>query len=83
MVTGVGEALRVKDAVKTALDWVAKKASRRHVDYILIFDDLERVEEGALGEIMGLVNSLITTHKRVNNHRIGTLFFLPKGTPSM
>jgi len=64
VVTGVGEALRVKDAVKTALDWVAKKASRRHVDYILIFDDLERVEEGALGEIMGLVNSLITTHKR-------------------
>lgn len=63
-VTGVGEAFRVKDTVKGALDWIAKKASRRHVDYILIFDDLERVEEGALGEIMGLVNSLITTHKR-------------------
>ncbi|WP_392709637.1 P-loop NTPase fold protein [Rhizobium ruizarguesonis] len=63
-VTGVGEAFKVKDAVNTTLDWIAKKASRRHVDYILIFDDLERVEEGALGEIMGLVNSFITTHKR-------------------
>ncbi|TAY31730.1 hypothetical protein ELH93_03405 [Rhizobium leguminosarum] len=63
-VTGVGEAFKVKGAVNTTLDWIAKKASRRHVDYILIFDDLERVEEGALGEIMGLVNSFITTHKR-------------------
>ncbi len=63
-VTGVGEVFRVKDAVIATLDWIAKKASRRHVDYIMIFDDLERVEEGAIGEIMGLVNSLITTHNR-------------------
>lgn len=63
-VTGAGELLKVKDAVKTTLDWVAKRAARRHYDYILVFDDLERVEEGALGEIMGLVNSFITTHKR-------------------
>ncbi|MFB8343288.1 P-loop NTPase fold protein [Brucella cytisi] len=63
-VKGVGEALRVKEFVTTTLDWIAKKASRRHVEYILVFDDLERVEEGSLGEIMGLVNSLITTHKR-------------------
>ncbi|MGO7586929.1 P-loop NTPase fold protein [Rhizobium ruizarguesonis] len=64
VITGILEALKVKDATKTTLDGIEKRAARRHVDYILVFDDLERVEEGSLGEIMGLVNSLITTGER-------------------
>lgn len=64
IITGVMEALKVRDATKTTLAGIEKRAARRHVDYILVFDDLERVEKGALGEIMGLVNSLITTGNR-------------------
>lgn len=63
-ISGVMEFLKVKDATKTTLDAIEKSAARRHVDYILVFDDLERVEKGAFGEIMGLVNSLITAGKR-------------------
>lgn len=62
--SGVMESLKIKDATKTTFDAIEKRAARRHVDYILVFDDLERVEKGALGEIMGLVNSLITMGER-------------------
>ncbi|WP_243256211.1 P-loop NTPase fold protein [Rhizobium skierniewicense] len=64
LITGVFEALKVKDATKTALDGIEKRAARRHVEFILVFDDLERIEKGCLGEIMGLVNALITTGER-------------------
>lgn len=64
VITGIFEAFKVKDATKATLEGIEKRAARRHVDYILVFDDLERVEKGAFGEIMGLVNSLITTEKR-------------------
>lgn len=64
-ISGVLEFFKVKDATKTTFDAIEKRAARRHVDYILVFDDLERVEQGALGEIMGLVNSLITTGRLV------------------
>lgn len=63
-VSGLGEVFKVKDAVNTTLDWIGKKAARRHTDYILVFDDLERAQASVIGEIMGLVNSLITTNKR-------------------
>lgn len=64
IVSGGLEFLKIKDATKTTFDAIEKRAARRHVDYILVFDDLERVEAGALGEIMGLVNSLITMGQR-------------------
>jgi hypothetical protein len=64
IVSGGLEFLKIKDAKQTAFDAIEKRAARRHVDYILVFDDLERVETGALGEIMGLVNSLITMGQR-------------------
>lgn len=63
-VTAVGEFFQIKDAVSRFLGWTRRMAGRRHHDYILVFDDLERAEVGSLSEIMGLVNSLITTHKR-------------------
>jgi hypothetical protein len=65
IISGALEFLKVKDATKTTFDAIEKRAARRHVEYILVFDDLERVEKGALGEIMGLVNSLITMGRRV------------------
>lgn len=64
LISGVLESLKIKDATKTTFDAIEKRAARRHVDYILVFDDLERVEKGAFGEIMGLVNSLVTTGER-------------------
>ncbi|WP_428032801.1 P-loop NTPase fold protein [Ancylobacter sp.] len=64
IISGTLELFKIKDATKTSFDAIAKRAASRHVDYILVFDDLERVEEGAFGEIMGIVNSLITTDNR-------------------
>ena len=64
IISGALEFVKIKDATKTSLDAIEKRAARRHIDYILVFDDLERVEKGAFGEIMGFVNSLITTKER-------------------
>jgi hypothetical protein len=36
----------------------------RFTSFVFVFDDLERVEPNALGEVMGLVNSLISEHGR-------------------
>lgn len=64
IVSGALEFFKIKDATKTTFDAIEKRAAGRHVDFILVFDDLERVEKGALGEVMGLVNSLITMGER-------------------
>jgi hypothetical protein len=62
--SGILEFFKIKVTTKTTFDAIEKRAARRHFDYIFVFDDLERVERGALGEIMGLVNSLITVEER-------------------
>jgi hypothetical protein len=49
LVTGILEALKIKDATKTRLDGIGKRVAQRHVDYILVFDDLERVGRIARG----------------------------------
>ncbi len=64
IVLGIGEILRVKDATKGAVEKFGKKAIKRLNDFIFVFDDLERVEKQAFGEVMGLVNSLIAGHGR-------------------
>ncbi|QRM44618.1 P-loop NTPase fold protein [Rhizobium sp. BG4] len=61
---GIGEFLRVKDATKSAVEKIGKKAIKRLNDFVFVFDDLERVEKEAFGEVMGLVNSLIAEHGR-------------------
>ncbi|MGV0758848.1 P-loop NTPase fold protein [Tistrella mobilis] len=63
-VLGVGEFFRVKDATKGAIDRLGKKAIKRLNEFVFVFDDLERIEKQAFGEIMGLINSLITEHER-------------------
>ncbi|MBY5551301.1 hypothetical protein HFO61_31685 [Rhizobium leguminosarum] len=61
---GIGEFLRVKDATKGAVEKLGKKAIKRLNDFVFVFDDLERVEKQAFGEVMGLVNSLVADHGR-------------------
>ncbi|MEN2976204.1 P-loop NTPase fold protein [Tistrella bauzanensis] len=61
---GIGEFFRVKDATKGIVDKLGKKAIKRLNDFVFVFDDLERVEKQAFGEVMGLVNSLIADHGR-------------------
>ncbi|MBY3171875.1 P-loop NTPase fold protein [Rhizobium laguerreae] len=61
---GVGEFFRVKDATKGAMDKLGKKAIKRLNDFVFVFDDLERMEKTAFGEVMGLVNSLVAEHGR-------------------
>jgi hypothetical protein len=61
---GIGEFLRLKDTTKGTLDKLGKKAIKRLNDFVFVFDDLERVEKQAFGEVMGLVNSLIADHGR-------------------
>ena len=51
---GIGEFFRVKDTAKTAVEKIAKKATKRLQDFVFVFDDLERVEPKAFGEVMGL-----------------------------
>ncbi|RWF44697.1 MAG: hypothetical protein EOS65_01515 [Mesorhizobium sp.] len=61
---GIGEFLRVKDATKGVIDRLGKKAVKRLNEYVFVFDDLERVEKAAFGEVMGLVNTLVAEHRR-------------------
>lgn len=61
---GIGEFFQVKETAKGALDKLGKKAIRRLNDFVFVFDDLERVENDAFGEIMGLINSLVAEHGR-------------------
>jgi|GEM_PF-3584004 len=61
---GIGEFFRVKDAAKGTVDKLGKKAIRRLSEYVFVFDDLERVEKHAFGEVMGLINSFIAEHGR-------------------
>ncbi|PDS74602.1 P-loop NTPase fold protein [Rhizobium sp. L43] len=61
---GIGEIFRVKDATKTALEKFGENAIKRLRDYVFVFDDLERVERQAFGEVMGLVNSFVAEHGR-------------------
>ncbi|MDO5895664.1 P-loop NTPase fold protein [Agrobacterium sp. Azo12] len=61
---GIGEFFRVKDAAKGTVDKLGKKAIRRLSDYVFVFDDLERIEKQAFGEVMGLINSFIAEHGR-------------------
>lgn len=65
IIRGFSEFFQVKDAAQESLGGIGKRAARRHVGYILVFDDLERVEKGALTEIMSYINSLITKDRRV------------------
>lgn len=62
--TGLMEICKIRDARKKLFNAIRKSAARRHMDYIFVFDDLERVEAGALGEVMGFVNSLISQGRR-------------------
>lgn len=61
---GIGELLRVKDATKAAVGKLSENAIKRLSEYVFVFDDLERVEKQAFGEVMGLVNSLVAEHGR-------------------
>lgn len=61
---GIGEFFRVKDTTKGVVDRLGKKAIKRLNEYVFVFDDLERVEKAAFGEVMGLVNALIAEHGR-------------------
>ncbi|MCV0396041.1 MAG: KAP family NTPase [Rhizobiaceae bacterium] len=61
---GIGEILRVKDTAKTVVEKFGENAIRRLSEYIFVFDDLERVEKDAFGEVMGLVNSFVAEHGR-------------------
>lgn len=61
---GIGEILRVKDTARTVVEQFGEKAIRRLSEYIFVFDDLERVEKDAFGEVMGLVNSFVSEHGR-------------------
>jgi hypothetical protein len=61
---GIGEFLRVKDTTKGVVDRLGKKAIKRLNEYVFVFDDLERVEKAAFGEVMGLVNALVAEHGR-------------------
>ncbi|WP_292702927.1 P-loop NTPase fold protein [Mesorhizobium sp.] len=60
----VGGLFRMADAAKEGRDKVAKKAIERLNDCIFVFDDLERAEREAMGEIMGLVNALVEERER-------------------
>lgn len=61
---GIGEFFRVKDATKGAVDKFGKKAMKRLNDFVFVFDDVERVEKQAFGEVMGFINSLVAEHSR-------------------
>jgi hypothetical protein len=61
---GIGEFFRVKETTKGVVDKLGKKAIKRLNEYVFVFDDLERVEPSAFGEVMGLINSLVTEHGR-------------------
>ncbi|PYE96614.1 KAP-like P-loop domain-containing protein [Rhizobium sp. PP-F2F-G38] len=61
---GIGEFFRVKDTAKTAVEKIAKKATKRLQDFIFVFDDLERVEPNAFGEVMGLITSFVAQYER-------------------
>lgn len=60
----LAEAFRMKDITKTVLDAVGERAIRRLQEFVFVFDDLERIEEQAFGEIMGLINSFVEEHDR-------------------
>lgn len=60
----VGEYFKVKDAAGVATDRVAASAIKRLGDHVFVFDDLERVEKNALGEVMGVINTFVTTYGR-------------------
>lgn len=61
---GIGEFLRLKDATKAVVERLGENAIKRLNDYVFVFDDLERVEPQAFGEVMGLVNSFVAEHGR-------------------
>jgi hypothetical protein len=64
VVLGIGEFFRIKDTAKDIVGMVADKAIKRLNEFIFVFDDLERVEPQAIGEVMGLVNSFVAEHER-------------------
>lgn len=61
---GIGEFFRMKETTKGVVDKLGKKAIKRLNEYVFVFDDLERVEPAAFGEVMGLINSLVAEHGR-------------------
>ncbi|MGO7979594.1 P-loop NTPase fold protein [Rhizobium johnstonii] len=61
---GIGEFFRVKDTTKITVEKLGEKAIKRLNEFVFVFDDLERVERQAFGEVMGLVNSLVAEHGR-------------------
>jgi len=64
IVLGIGEFLRVKEATKKAVEQFGDTAIKRLNEYVFVFDDIERVEESAFGEMMGLINSFVAEHGR-------------------
>lgn len=64
IVLSLAEAFRMKDTTKTVLDAVSQRAIRRLQEFVFVFDDLERMEKQAFGEIMGLINSFVAEHDR-------------------
>jgi phosphotransferase system IIB component len=62
--TGFFEAFKIKDGYARFQKWISLKNARRLGNYIFVFDDLERVADGSLDEIMGLVNTFVTQYDR-------------------
>lgn len=60
----VGEFFNVKDAAKSVVGKMGSLAATRLNDYVLVLDDLERIEPDAFGEIMGLVNKFVAENGR-------------------
>jgi hypothetical protein len=61
---GIAEFFRMKDAAKGAIEKIGDKAVKRINEYVFVFDDVERMQPSAFGEIMGLINSFVADFGR-------------------